>query len=123
GGTLRHAAVPLLDVRRRQMVEPSAPVVPGDEDDGPIPKASCNDRLDLMRGPQGAVGHVLRWMLRERWLPFGVEPGNGGDNAGRRVMGEQNRGEIDWMTGEVFDGVECGFGVCCPPCPSQLDAR
>jgi len=76
GEVLGHVAVPFLNVVRHNVIEPSAPIIPGDEDNRPPPKAAVNNGLNLAHGPIAAVGDILSRMFAQGGFSFGVKPGD-----------------------------------------------
>src|SRR5215469_7619258 len=62
---LRVSAAPLFDNWRVDMIEPPAPIVPGDEDRRLVPKPTSDDSVDLIDRPIHAVGDVLHGVPAE----------------------------------------------------------
>jgi hypothetical protein len=85
------------------MVEPAAPIVPGDEDRCFVPEPASNDRLDLVDGPMHAVGNVLHGMLAKVRSAVAIDPGYCRQPAGRRIMQEQITGVVTAVTVELVD--------------------
>jgi hypothetical protein len=67
--------VPSFDNRRIDMIEPAAPIVPGDEDRRLIPEPTGDDRIDLINRPTHAVGDVLPGVLAEIGPSVAIDPG------------------------------------------------
>src|SRR5215472_4896274 len=72
---LRMGAVPSFDNGRIDMIEPAAPIVPGDEDRRLVPEPTGNDRVDLFDRPTHAVGDVLHGVLAEIGPAVAIDPG------------------------------------------------
>ena len=82
---------PLFHVFRVNVIEPAAPVVPGDEDDSVGPDAPLYDGVHLLDGPlhartydgtrSDAMGRVFAEVLR-------IQPGDGGEITSGGVNGE-----------------------------------
>src|SRR6202035_2655098 len=85
----RRSVCPFLDERRGDVVVPTAPVVPGDEDHGVGPEPTLDDRIDLLRGPVLAILDRLDGMLTHPG--WSVEPGNGGKLSSRGIGCELRR--------------------------------
>src|SRR5215469_11868578 len=73
---LRMGAVPPLDDRRIDVVEPAAPVVPGDEDRRLVPEPTADDCIHLLDRPPHAIGYVLQRVLAEIGSAVAIYPGN-----------------------------------------------
>ena len=112
--------LPLLDFRRRDMVPPASPVVPGDEDRDLRPKARSHDRVDLVHSPLHPLGDVavagspfrrsIGRVLAQKAVR--IEPGNGRQLAGGGVFRELLPGPL--LAGGVLDELERVAGVVAP---------
>src|SRR5215471_12948149 len=72
---LRMGAVPSFDDGRIDMIEPAAPIVPGDEDSRLVPQPTGDDRVDLLDRPTHPVGDVLPGVLAEIGPAVAIDPG------------------------------------------------
>ena len=75
-GALRMCAIPRFDDWWINVIEPAAPIVPGDEDGRLIPQPTGDDRIDLIDGPIHAVGDVLHGVLAEIGPAVAIHPGD-----------------------------------------------
>ena len=72
---LRMCAAPSLDNWRIDMVEPAAPIVPGDKDRRLVSQPAGNDRVNLLDRPAHAVGYILPGVLAEIGPAVSIDPG------------------------------------------------
>ena len=106
GRALGAGAVPRFDDWWIDMIEPAAPIIPGNEDRCLTPEPTGNDCIDLIDRPAHAVGNVLPGVLAEVGPAVAIDPGYCRQLAGRRVMQEQIAGVIAAVTGELIYIVE-----------------
>src|SRR6266700_8289262 len=88
--------LPSLQIRWRHMVEPTAPIVPGDEDHSIGPEATVNNAVDLLNRPLHPVRDItdqrtagiarVRGVLTRVVRP--IHPGDGGKLPAGSVLHE-----------------------------------
>src|SRR2546423_3076901 len=77
---------PFLDHGRRNVVVPTTPIVPGDEDNGIRPESTLDDGIELLRRPfLAGLDRLDRMLAQSLWT---VEPGHGWQFAGRGIRRE-----------------------------------
>ena len=74
--TLRMCAVPFFDDLRIDVIEPAAPIIPGDEDRRLVPQPTRDDRIHLIDRPSHAVGNILQGVLTEIGPAVPIDPGH-----------------------------------------------
>ena len=68
-------AVPPFDDWWIDMIEPAAPIVPGDKDRSLTPEPTGDDRIDLINRPTHPVGYILPGVLAKVGSAVAIDPG------------------------------------------------
>src|SRR5438067_6151592 len=113
------AVGPFLHQRRRDVVVPATPIVPGDEDDGVRPEATLDHGIHLVCGPFLAGLDRLDRVLAQAGRA--VDPGHRRQLAGRGIFGEAIGGDVvlaAFERGDVAVGVTA---VITPAEPGLLE--
>jgi hypothetical protein len=118
-GSLRQGVLPRFLHRRHNMIEPAAPVVPGDEDRGTAPQSARHDGRDLIRCPLRADGDVLLRMLAQIRLAVPIEPRNTRQFSVRGVLLEGVARAVRRVASQ-FGNVREGIAAVVPPAQPRL---
>ncbi len=75
GRALGVCAVPPFDDWWIDMIEPAAPIIPGDKDRSRTPEPTGDDRIDLINRPTHPVGYILPGVLAKVGSAVAIDPG------------------------------------------------
>src|SRR5947208_2821583 len=112
------AVGPFLDQRWLDMVEPAAPVVPGDEDDRVAPQTALDDGIYLVGSPFLAGLDRFDRMFAQPLGP--VDPGDRRQFAGRGILRKAVRAHIVFA---AFEGRNVTVGIAAVVAPGEASLR
>jgi len=105
------------------MIEPAAPIIPGDKIRRLVPQPASDDHIHLFDRPTHAVGDVLPGVLAEIGPAVAIDPGYRRQPAGGRIMHKQIAGVIAAVTGELVYIMKCVAPVVTPRESGVLQLR